>query len=523
MYYGRKKAIIIAIVVIMLVIALAVGGCFIYITTDLFKPSQTLFFKYMGQAFEDLKYVENTQLAEIEDLKQEMPYEIEGSLNCIYEDEEVSGSEDILEKLKVGVEAKVNKPEEEAYAKVRLMQDNQDIFSLEYAKSNNIYALKSDEIVTGFLGIENENLKVLAQKMGISDTSQIPDSIKVVAINSIFSMTEEEKKHIQDTYLPVLKEQIAKEKFSKEKNLVMNKEGVSYNTTAYRLTLSAEEARQIAVTLLQVLKQDSITLNMITTKAKALGLDENYTQINQLTSQIQNQINTIQNANANIEEGISIAVYVDQGKVITTEIIVRNEFKYTLYGETKENSSKRYLLVENLNMTEEHARIEIQEQDTRSNLESTYHILLNIDNETGINIDITNTGSASENSLKTTAEVTLSQEQKNVTLQYEQEMNFVDEIQDMIQLSRTNCGILNDYTTEQLQPLVQAIAQRTVQVVMEKIIVLTAQDVIQNQIQTTTQTRQDYEEAAQQIDRQIQQEFNNQVNEMQTNEIRKEE
>lgn len=519
MYYGRKKAIIIAMVVILFVIVLAVGGCFIYIATDLFKPSQTLFFKYMGQAWEDLKYVENTQLSEIEALKQEMPYELEGNLSCSYENEEGNASEEILEKLKIGVEAKVNKPEKQAYAKIRLMKDNQDFFALEYANSNNIYALKSEEIVTGFLGIENENLKVLAQKMGVADTSQIPDSIKGVAMHSAFSMTEEEKKHIQDTYLPVLEEQIAKEKFSKEKNLVMNKEGVNYNTTAYRLTLNAEEVRQIAIALLQVLKQDSITLNMIATKAKTLGLEENYTQINGLTTEIQNQMNAIQNANTNIEEGISIAVYVDQGKVITTEMIVRNEMKYTVYGEKTENTNKRYLLMEKLDRTEKNNKIEIQEQETRSNLESTYHILLNIDNETGINIDITNTGTASENSLTTTAEVTFSQEDKNVTLHYEQEMNFVDEIQDMLQLSRTNCGILNDYTTEQLQPLVQAITQRIMQVVTEKIMALSAQNVLQNQMQTITPTKQDYEQAIEQTDRQVQQEFDNQVNRTQTNEI----
>ena len=127
-------------------------------------------------------------------------------------------------------------------------------------------------------------------------------------------------------------------------------------------------------------------------------------------------------------------------------------------------------------------------------------------------MDIVNTGSASENSLKTTAEVTFSQEDKNVTLQYEQDMNFVDEIQGMIQLNRSNCGILNDYTTEQLQPLVKAIAERTVQVVMEKMIVVTAQNSIQNEMQTTTQIRQSYEEAVERIDGQIRQELNKQEN-----------
>ena len=69
MYNGRKKIIII-MVIILLIVLLAIGGVFAYITTDLFKSNQTLFFKYMGQTLESIKYVENTQLSEIENLKE---------------------------------------------------------------------------------------------------------------------------------------------------------------------------------------------------------------------------------------------------------------------------------------------------------------------------------------------------------------------------------------------------------------------------------------------------------------------
>ena len=54
MYNGTKKKIIIITTIIILVVILAVGGVFAYITTDLFKSNQTLFFKYLGQALEDI-------------------------------------------------------------------------------------------------------------------------------------------------------------------------------------------------------------------------------------------------------------------------------------------------------------------------------------------------------------------------------------------------------------------------------------------------------------------------------------
>ena len=472
MYNGRKKLIII-ITIILLILILAIGGVFAYITTDLFKSNQTLFFKYMGQTLESIKYVENTQLSEIEDLKEQKPYTIAGNLNFEVGETNTDLNANALSKLGLNIEAKVNKPDEKAYAKANLTHNNQNLFTIEYANSNNIYALKSDEIVTAYLGAENENLKVLAQKLGVLDTSLIPDSIKSIDINEILKITEEEKTHITETYLPVLTKNINKESFSKENNIAVSKENVTYNATGYRLNLNSEELKQVEIALLQTLKEDSITLNLITTKAKLLGLDEKYTQINNLTSEIEKQIKTINNSNTALENGLSIVVYVDKQEVILTEIIFRNDIKYTIYGTTNENTNKRYLLIESLSGSSissdvEYEKMEITLNETKSNIESVYNVLINIDDNTGIDIYLTNTGAASENSLNTTCEVNVSQGDLTSTIMYEQEMNFEEEINDIIELNRNNCGVLNDYTTEQLQVLMQSIKQRIETILKEK-------------------------------------------------------
>lgn len=472
MYNGRKKLIII-IIIILLILILAIGGVFAYMTTDLFKSNQTLFFKYIGQTLESIKYVENTQLSEIENLKEQKPYTIVGNLNFEAGETNTDINANILSKIGLNIEAKVNKSDEKAYVKANLTHNNQNLFTTEYANSNNIYALKSDEIVTAFLGIENENLKVLAQKLGIYDTSAIPDSIKSIKINEILTITDEEKAHITETYLSVLTQNINKENFSKENNIAVSKENVTYNATGYRLNLNSEELKQIEIALLQALKEDSITLNILTTKAKLLGLDEKYTQINNLTNEIEKQIKTINNGNTALENGLSIVVYVDKQEVILTEIIFRNEIKYTIYGITNENANKRYLLIESLSGSSisskiENKKIEITLNETKSNIESIYSVLINIDDNTGIDIYLTNTGAASENSLNTTCEVNVSQGDLTSTIMYEQEMNFEEEINDIIELSRNNCGVVNDYTTEQLQVLIQSIKQRIETILKEK-------------------------------------------------------
>lgn len=469
MYTLRKKRIIIiSIVSAILLIALVLGGVYAYTATDLFKSNQTLFFKYAGDAIGNLKYVENKQLSGIASLMEDTPYEIEGSLNVSYEGNTLN----LLD-----IESKVNPEDEDMYAKVNLKSNNQNIFTLEYANSNNIYALKSDEIANAFIGVENDNLKVFAQKLGITDTTNIPDSIELKSIKSdVLELTENEMKHIYETYLPVLQKSISENKFKKDGNCTINNEGVVYNTTGYRLNLTQTELRDVIVAILNTLKEDSITLNMIATRAKALELGDDYTEINKLTKQIENTIEKLNETDTTEEEVISATIYVENGQVVETEIIISNRYKIIVYGKSSETTSKRYVSFEDLN--NEDSKTEITENETRKKEESNYEIAIkNGDNTILISMD--NKGSTESSELTTTVEFEMEIAGKTTIIEYEQEMKFDDSIQ-VLKVDRTNCAVLNDYTTEQLQALIQQLAERIQAVMNEKM------QIISNNMQTST-------------------------------------
>ena len=452
----RKKIIIISITSAILLVALVLGGVYAYTATDLFKSNQTLFFKYAGQAIDNLKYVENKQLAEIGNLMEESPYKVTGELSTTSNGNPVKVA---------GIEAKIDSTEETTYAKMDLFANNQNLFALEYANSNNIYALKSEEIANAFIGFENENLKVLAQKLGISDVSNVPDSIDFKTTNKeMTDFTDEELKHIYETYLPVLQKSIPEDKFKKDGDVTISKEGTSYKATGYRVNLTQKELRDITVAFLETLKEDSITLNMITTRAKALEMGDDYTEINKITKNIENAITKLNNSNVTDEAVISITIYVDNGQVLETEIILSNRYKLIVYGTSSEASSKRYISYEDLNR--DNSKTEITETETRQKEKSTYDIILKI-GKNDVSINMTNTGSASSKELATTIELEITAGQNTMGVQYEQEMIFDDELE-IMKLDRTNCAVLNDYTTEQLQALVQQLAERIQTVVNEK-------------------------------------------------------
>lgn len=476
---GGKKGIIISAIIIILVIVLLAGGVFAYLTTDLFKSEQTLFFKYMGEALESFEYVENTQITELTNKKEQNPYTLTGNLKFEKGEEIDEVNANILSNMDLQIEAKVNNPEEKAYAKANLNYQNENLFSLEYVNSNNIYALKSDEIVTAFLGVENSNLKVLAQKLGIIDTKTIPDEIKQTNLNELLSISDEDKQHIKETYLSVLINVISQNNFKKEKNVEVQKEGVNYITTAYSLSLNSEELKQVKIAVLQALKEDSITLNLLATKAKLLGLDENYTQINNLGNTIQTKINEINNENNDSELGLKIIVYTNNQEVIMTEINYMDIVKYIIYGETKENISTRTsygeteenisnktIIIEDLKNSQNNIKIDLKETRNNHN-QSNYNFLININNNIEINAIIDEV--VGKSTIKTNCEVVFSQLENVIfTTNYEQEINFEEQTENIIELNTNNCGILNNYTTEQLQVLMQSISQRIETIINEK-------------------------------------------------------
>lgn len=480
MYYGKKKGIIIAIVIIILLIVIAVGGVMLYLFTDLFKSNQTLFLKYIDQTIQGMKYETNDQTKDIIEAQKENPYQIKGTLNFDYDGSENKQAE-ILKQIKVELETNANGQEEKTYTKASVLYQNQNLFNLEYANSNNIYALKSDEIVTAFIGVRNENLKVLAQKLGMQDNSNIPDSITPIDYEDLLNISEEEKQHISDTYLPVIVNNIEKSKYSKQSNIPITKEGVEYNTTAYRVDLTSEDIANISVKLLETLKQDSITLNFIATKAKILNLPEEYTQVNNLTKQIDEQIKKIEDSEKSPENGVSIVVYEEKGQTVLTEIIVKNNVKFTLYTSNTNQKNSLYVMAENLSTSNDYNTVEMQVTQTKTAKQTNTEILVNKDNDKGLEIYLTNEGLPSDEKVTTTCEINYNDGNDKYIANYEQEINFNEE-NEIISLDNTNCAILNDYPTDQLSLLIVLIDQQIQNVMNQKM--------QQLGIQTTNQTEQ---------------------------------
>ena len=187
-----------------------------------------------------------------------------------------------------------------------------------------------------------------------------------------------------------------------------------------------------------------------------------------MTNEIQTQIDSLNNSYDEENGTISVVVYVKDKEIITTEVIVRNEIKYSLYKTLQENKIKHYLSIENLTAEATYNRIEIEISELVTEMQSTYTSLIKLDDALAINIYLDNNGTIFNGNLTTVCYINISKDGTTSTISYQEGTNFNEQVDDIIELSRNNCGVLNDYTTEQIQGLMQGIAQRITEVINEK-------------------------------------------------------
>ena len=93
---------------------------------------------------------------------------------------------------KIGIEysTKSNKSELLEFADIKLKYANNDILSIQEIKENNKLAIKSDEIVNKYVGVDIANFKTVLKKISPLTTVVIPDSFDDIKICSLFYIDE---------------------------------------------------------------------------------------------------------------------------------------------------------------------------------------------------------------------------------------------------------------------------------------------------------------------------------------------
>ena len=110
--------------------------------------------------------------------------------------------------------------------------------------------------------------------------------------------------------------------------------------------------------------------------------------------------------------------------------------------------------------------IEITTKNTVA--QSSLNIKANVDDETEVTLDISNIGSAADGTLDTNITLAVMKDRETYEMTYTESTEFVNELENIEELNETNCAILNDYSQQDLNTLMQALMNQIITVFNQK-------------------------------------------------------
>ena len=192
----KKRHLIILIIAIVIVFCIGAGLAFMFFFTDMFKNNKTLFSKYLAQNKEIIDLINDKEIKSYVEKQKKTPYSLEGSIktNVTFPDSSQSQIAKALGNCNISFNGKVDNSNKYFSETIKVNYSDTQSTELNLYQNNDIYAFKIADLLTKYIGMENNNLKDFAKKMQLSDDiiKVIPDKIEFEELNKYTSVFSEE-------------------------------------------------------------------------------------------------------------------------------------------------------------------------------------------------------------------------------------------------------------------------------------------------------------------------------------------
>lgn len=448
----KSKKGLIAAIAVAIIIILALAGGLIYAKTDLFKPADKLFYKYLlGEKteFDYDEFLEEVKNAE------EKEYSSNGEINANIDMQSISAyarnNLNNINKFKIEFEQK-NKPNENKMSSnIKLSYDNKDVVEADLVKNSDIYGIQSDIMHDKYIVVENNNLKELAKKLGM-DEENIPDKFEQVEAYDLLYVSKEDRKEIVDKYKQVVNNKIGKDKYTAEKNVETEINGEKVKTNTYKLTITEKEVYETIKSILETAKDDEKTQELIISKyeminknvqnSEELTKDNIKDYIDDLISDVDRELKYAS------EDSMDIIVYVNKGKTVKIET-KENEDTISAEFFEKDNKNNIVISIEDYKLNIEY---ELKEESNNKNLKGTITILSDNEEQGKIDYEIAIKGTIGKGKNEITAKFNIEADEEKIELNIKENVNY-DEKVTIEDLDSDKIVKLNDMSEDEIKDL----------------------------------------------------------------------
>lgn len=460
---SKNKVLIILLVVIAL-LAIAGGAfAFTYFCTDIFKSGQELFVKYLTQNLDELNATVNlSKIDEIEEKLKQNKHEETISASYTYDGRASSTT-------KATIDIQNDPTIEKTYGMISFdIQDLDEALKIEYMKEDDVYSLRFTNIVKQFLSIQNNELKQLAEKLNLDEglIEKIPDKIDLEKLSfDKIKITEEEKNKEINRYLELLYNNIAKEKYQKNKNTVITLNGNTITTNAYILTISMQDVKDLTIKVLETLKQDEVVLGKLQILDEIIQEYSEESLKTKFVEYIQELIDELKQEDLTedeLKENVMLTVYETNGN--TVRVKAEKGLQYITL-DTAETEGKKQLTAKYVNIGDDNTQsskevIFLRESDQELKIQ-----INTVEGEEQQSNDINIKLAEKDKNIK--IDVNIKNQEGEITLN--RNINFVDEIDYKIKLDDSNNIILNKLTSDQISNIFTLVSEKINTEYIEKI------------------------------------------------------
>lgn len=265
--------------------------------------------------------------------------------------------------------------------------DSSEIASIDYAKTGDMFGIKIPDLIEEYIVIENDNLKELARKFGLSEEEieTIPDKITEEEINKLYSETLEKQnidskraeKILQKYKKPVsnsLSDNITSEK---KQEITINGETIS--CTKHTLSISEKSISEMIMSILNVAKDDK-DLYELAKEQKVEDMGD--ITFEEWQEEIQDSIEqgkmSLESASNDVIGELN--VYVKGGDTRAIEFVFpENDILIKISGTNKNNTSYIDVAIEYIEESDDSVRVTFETEKEKDKYETNVNVKVNID------------------------------------------------------------------------------------------------------------------------------------------------
>lgn len=323
MMMPRKKRRAVKISVIMAILIVIATICIIlYNTTDMFKPNNVLFEKYARQLFNNIdEILDEEHMSEIEEVLNNNKLTSDTTTTINYS---ANGhTSNPINDVRVDISGEEEKLTGYNYQNIKVMQNEETLIGIEYVEEENDVGVRLNGIRQYLsTNIENENENGIYNLYKVLHTD----------IRELLGATIEEWNSLKEKYIGMILENIINANFSKQTDVLIEINGVQYNTNVYSITITKEQFNKIYMQILENLEKDEMILskleeidNKINEYYNLIENEETSNIKQEFIDKIDNTIQKIQNFNIGTDER-TISVFESDGVAISLSIDTEEEF-----------------------------------------------------------------------------------------------------------------------------------------------------------------------------------------------------